>query len=54
MKQYDHEPTLYELIQQFEEEDAKLPDFIPSTGVPDIDKAIIHSMVISLIETMAM
>lgn len=40
MKTYDHEPTLYELVQQLEEEDAFVPDFIPDIKIPILGKFI--------------
>lgn len=40
MKQYDHEPTLYELAQQLEEEYAFTPPFIPDIKIPILGKII--------------
>ena len=40
MKTYDHEPTLYELANQLEEEYAYVPGFIPDIKIPILGKII--------------
>lgn len=43
MKQYDHEPTMSELLDQLEKE-MKLPNFIPEVKIP-ILKGGINKMI---------
>ena len=44
MKQYDHEPTIEELLDQLEKEDMVLPDFLPKIKIPIIGKIIEKKM----------
>lgn len=36
MKQYDHEPTISELLDQFQEEELEIPKFMPQIKIPTV------------------
>ena len=50
MKQYDHEPTIFELTLQLKEEYAYIPDFMHAEALPgNIKEAILDNMVTNFI-----
>ncbi|MBQ7736722.1 MAG: hypothetical protein IJT62_02665 [Oscillospiraceae bacterium] len=51
MKQYDHEPTISELLDQFQQEDMEIPSFMPQIRIPIVGKIINNKIKAALRDT---
>ncbi len=51
MKQYDHEPTISELLDQLQKEDMEIPSFMPQIKIPVVGKIINNKIKESLRDT---
>lgn len=50
MKEYDHKPTIEELLLQLTEDDPLLPDFLPPVDIPEIKAAVTEGMIKSAMD----